>query len=88
MNKLTQQEAQDLIQKAWQMVTEHHLGGYRFGQALWNLIHNDLQEPYALWVDTSIGRIFEGYQKDVDFFYWQDSDKVTETFYKYFVEEN
>jgi len=74
MNKLTQQEAQDLIQKAWHMVAEHHLVGYRFGQALWNIIPNDIYQKYSC--------------TDKDFFYWQDSDKVTETFFKYFVQEN
>lgn len=40
MNKLTQQEAQDLITKAWQMVSDQNLGQYRFGGCLWNCLMN------------------------------------------------
>ena len=78
MKKLTQQEASDLIQKAWQEVAEYTLGSYRFGQALWNLIPNELSLEY--WQ--------EGYgYGDVDFFYEPDSNIAAENFYKYFVED-
>lgn len=79
MNKLTQQEASDLIQKAWQEVSKYTLGSYRFGQALWNLIPNKLSLEYF--------RVGYGYG-NVDFFYEPDSDIATEKFYKYFVEGN
>ncbi len=72
MNKLTQQEAQDLIQKAWKLVSNRYLGSYRFGQALYNLLPESLYDE------------FKGSSKD--FYDWQDHKKVTEVFYKYFVE--
>lgn len=79
MNKLTQQEASDLIQKAWQEVSKHTLGSYRFGQALWDLIPNELSLGY--W---QVGYGYDG----VDFFYEPNSNIATEKFYKYFVEGN
>ena len=79
MKKLTQQEASKLIQKAWQEVSNHTLGSYRFGQALWNLIPDKLSLEY--W---TVGC---GYGS-VDFFYEQDSNIATEKFYEYFVEGN
>lgn len=75
MNKLTQQEAQDLITKAWKMVSDQNLGSYRFGQSLYNLIPYDPTSPSI--EDT-----------DADFFYEPDPDIVIEKFYKYFVEDS
>lgn len=79
MNKLTQQEASDLIQKAWQEVSNYTLGSYRFGQVLWNLIPDKLSLAY--W------QVGYGYGS-VDFFYEPDSNIATEKFYKYFVENS
>ena len=88
MNKLTQQEAQDLITKAWKMVSDQNLGQYRFGQSLWNMIPLHLLEEYEIWTDTSLGSLFEGFHPDVEFFYEPDSDTALVKFYKFFVEDS
>lgn len=44
----------------------------RFGQALWYALPKDV-------ADASNGT-------DIDFFYWEDKQKVLETFYKHYVE--
>lgn len=73
MIKLTQKEASNLISKAWHDVHKYSLGGYRFGQALFNLLPNGMGSAI---VNT-----------DKDFFYFDDSEKATELFYKHCVEE-
>lgn len=85
MQKLNQQEAQDLIKKTWEMVALHTLGSYRFGQSLWNLIPNEILKQY--WKDSPFG-LDSGWAKDVDFFYEQNPDIVIAKFYKFFVEDS
>lgn len=80
MQKLTSSEAQDLIKKAWEMVAQHTLGSYRFGQALQNLIpdevlFNNEDTPYACLSESN-------------FYYEQDPDAVIVKFYKWFVEDS
>lgn len=77
MSKLTQEEATVLIAQAWKDVSKHTLGSYRFGQALWNLIPDDLFDEII---------VKDGYNSMVDFYYEPNSDIVVEKFYRYFVE--
>ena len=77
MKKLTQQEASELIQKAWREVDKYTLGSYRFAECLWYLIPEDLFS--YVFVDT---------KDSLDFCYEPDSNIATEKFYKYFVEGN
>lgn len=72
MKKLTQQEANDLVVEAWRLVKEYESAKYRFGQALYNLLPEELYKHYHMTA--------------YDFFYWSNSDQVLESFYKYFVE--
>lgn len=85
MNKLTQQEAKDLVEQAWEEVFRHNLGSYRFGQVLWSLIPDELHS--SVFTDTEE---ILGWTKKVsaDFYYEPDSNIATEKFYKYFVEGN
>lgn len=76
MSKFTQSEAQELVKQAWSDVYTHHLGSYRFGQALSNLI------PCGLLFDPIIIR-----EAESDFYYEQNPDIVMEKFYKFYVEE-
>lgn len=85
MQKLTQSEAKDLIEKAWKQVSEHTLGSYRFGQSLWNLIPEDILKQY--WKDSPFG-LDSGWVRDVDFFYERNSDIALAKFYQYFVEDS
>lgn len=85
MQKLTEQEAQDLICKAWGMVSEHILGSYRFGQSLWNLIPEHILKQY--WKDSPFG-LDSGWVREVDFFYERDSDVALAKFYQFFVEDS
>lgn len=81
MKKLTQQEASDLIQKAWEEVSRHTLGSYRFGQVLYNLLPEDM---HSFWRNISA----DNFYCEPDFYYEPDSNIATEKFYKYFVEGN
>ena len=89
MKKLTQQEAQDLIELVKSQLKVHPYTYLRFGQHLWNSIPKEMLEYYIVYEHFlySDKLIPIGYQEDVDFFYWQDFDKVTEAFFKYFVQE-
>lgn len=78
MQKLTQQEANTLIRKAWQDVEKYSLGSYRFGHYLWDNIPARLREQ-ALSEDEYF---FNG------FLYEPNSDIATAKFMTYFVEEN
>ena len=70
MTKLTYAQAVELVEQVSQESLQNR--GYRFGQALWNLIPNEVSEPF--WTT------------DKDFFYWKDNAKVIETFYEFFVD--
>lgn len=85
MQKLNQKEAQELIKKAWEMVAEHTLGSYRFGQSLWNLIPEHILKQY--WKDSPFG-LDSGWVREVDFFYERDSDVALAKFYRFFVEDS
>lgn len=88
MRKLTQQEAKELIRQAWLDVEKYGYGSYRFGQSVHNLIPTEISKQYEIWIDSPTGRkIFNGYVKDVDFYYEQNCDIVLEKFFKFFVEE-
>lgn len=69
MKKLTQQEASDLIQKAALLQVKHP--ALRFGQALWNLLPESLEDQTGT---------------EYDFFYWDNAGVVISTFYEHFVE--
>ena len=86
MNKLTQQEAQDLIELVRSQLKVHPYTHLRFGQHLWNSIPKEMLEYYIVYEHFlySDKLIPIGYEKDVDFFYMTDQNKVIETFYKYF----
>ena len=71
MTKLSYTQAAKLVEQASQESLQNR--GYRFGQALWNLI------------PTEMTKEFTG-PTTVDFFYWTDNAKVIETFYAYFVD--
>ena len=77
MKKLTQQEARDLIEQAWEKVSRHTLGSYRFAECLWYLIPEEL-----------FSYVFVDVEDSLDFCYEPDSNIATEKFYKYFVEGN
>lgn len=80
MQKLTQQQASELISRAWKQVSEQNLGSYRFGQSLWDIIPPVITLQY--W------NVGSGYLHQVDFYYEQNTDIVIEKFYKYFVEDS
>jgi hypothetical protein len=67
MSHYTQAQATELITQA------HHQegGGYRFGQALWNLMHNNITRSMTA--------------TEADFFYDKDDKVVITLFYKNFV---
>lgn len=87
MNKLTQQEASDLIQKAWQEVSIYNLGSWRFSCCVWGglmdrctmLIRYASKEEFQEFYETCLKH------KD-DIAFEPNSDIATEKFYKYFVE--
>lgn len=85
MQKLTNLEAQDLIKKAWEGVSQRNLGQYRFGQSLWNLIPNEILKQY--WKDSPFG-VDSGWVREVDFFYERDADIALAKFYQHFVEDS
>ena len=68
---LNQMEASKLIANSHQLVVE--CPGYRFGQALWNQLPQDLRDEYLA--------------TDKDFFYSNDNKFVMETFFQYFVDK-
>ena len=72
MTKLTYAQAVELVEQASQESLQNR--GYRFSQALWNLI------------PTEMTKEFTG-STTVDFFYWKDNAKVIETFYEFFVDK-
>lgn len=72
--KLTRVEASAVMTKANEDYLEHRLEGYRYGQALWNMLPVDVCEDK---------RGVQG----VDFFYEEDHNKVLDMFSKYYVEE-
>lgn len=65
---LTQEQAQSLIHHANSM---SYGKDYRFGQALTNLLPNDLYLEYN--------------GTELDFFHWTDYDEIIDTFYKHYV---
>lgn len=69
--KLAIMDANKLINKAYGEVRANK--GYRFGQALWNSLPNELIE-YGMGTEK-------------DFFYWEDRPAVLRAFYTNFVEE-
>lgn len=69
-NKLCYDAAMNLIQEAHIKVKANK--GYRFGQALTNLLPSEL---YNFYNGT-----------DKDFFYWTDYDMILNTFYRHYVE--
>ena len=71
MTKLTYTQAVKLVEQASQESLQNR--GYRFGQALWNLIPVEMTAAYV--------------STDKDFFYWKDNAKVIKTFYQYFVDK-
>lgn len=71
MTKLTHMQAAKLIQQASQESTENK--HYRFGQALWNLLPEEVSKPF--------------YMTDKDFFLWSDNAKVMEVLYENFVDD-
>lgn len=70
MSKLTHMQAAKLIQQASQESAENK--HYRFGQALWNLLPKEVQEPF--------------YMTEKDFFFWADNAKIVKVFYENFVD--
>ena len=70
MAKLTHEQATKLVEQASQESLQNR--GYRFGQALWNLLPDETTKNVL------------GTTRD--FFYWKDNAKVIETFYEYFVD--
>ena len=71
MTKLTYAQAVKLIEQATQESLQNR--GYRFGQALWNLLPDETAKNVL------------GTTRD--FFYWTDNAKVIETFYAHFVDD-
>lgn len=69
MDKISLLEAVSLITEASRLSKKYK--GYRFGQALWNLL------PVELWQQYT--------GTDIDFFYWVDEKSVEETFFKHYV---
>lgn len=72
INLLTREEADKLVNEAWNIVANHTLGSYRFGRTLHHLLPLELVKHFN--------------RPDHNFYCWQDSDKVLEVFYKYYVE--
>ena len=70
MTKLTYAQAVELVEQASQESLQNR--GYRFGQALWNLLPDETTK-------NALGTTR-------DFFYWADNAKVIEVFYEYFVD--
>ena len=70
MTKLSYTQAAKLVEQASQESLQNR--GYRFGQALWNLLPDETTKNVL------------GTTRD--FFYWKDNAKVIETFYEYFVD--
>lgn len=69
--KLTQEQADDLILKAYTLVGEHYRAKYRLGQAIWNLLPKETSDPF--------------HGTSHDFFYWEDDSKVLEVFLEHYV---
>ena len=69
MTKLSYDHALNLIQEAHNKIQQHD--GYRFGQALTNLLPRSLYEQH-----NATG---------IDFFYWTDYDMIINCFYKHYV---
>jgi len=89
MNKLTRQEAQDLIKKAWQDVSDYNLGSWRFCSCLWTCLMNHMNDKLKTNYYYQIKDFYELCLEHKDCIAFNsDSDKVTEAFYKYFVQVN
>ena len=70
MTKLTYEQAIKLVEQASQESTE--IKQYHFGQALWNLIPNEVSNQFHM--------------TEYDFFHWVDNTKVIDVFYNHYVE--
>ena len=87
MNKLTQQEAQLVLQEAYRLKAE--CAGTRMGQSIWwvasgsylnPLLSKELQKNLFNLLDFK-------HDNDVDFYHWTDDNNVLQCFYEHFVEQ-
>jgi hypothetical protein len=71
MSHYTDEQAFELILQARHQESKHKACHYRFGQALWNIMSNNITNPMTA--------------TDADFFHEKDHGVVIEKLYQYFV---
>ena len=72
IKRLSPEQATEMIKLAYEHVHLNQLAKYRFGQALWNILPDELMLHF--------------HGTEHDFFYWVDENKVLSVFLDNYVE--
>ena len=71
--KLTKEQAAETLKTAYEHVHLNRLANYRLGQAIWNILPDELTMQF--------------HGTEYDFFYWTNDNKVVNIFMDKYVEQ-
>lgn len=88
MNKLTQQEAQLVLQEAYRLKAQYVDSKSRLGQSIWWVASGGyLNPPIQKELQSNLFDLLDfKHDEGIDFYFSTDDNDVLEVFYKHFVE--
>lgn len=85
--KLTQKEAELVLNEAYRLKEKHKESYSRLGQSIWWC--HELYEESMLTLNLAVKlgqMMYDLKEKGSDFYYWTEDSEVIKTFYEHFVE--